>query len=232
MSERKKVVIAIPGDNFSSRFLLSWTSTLNTLWESGKWDVIVAPGVSSFVPFSRMMTLGLDVLRGINQKPFDGTEFHYWISLDSDIIYTPQQVLDLLESLETYPIVSGMYRMANLTNYAIVKEYDNNYFQKNGHFEFLTPEYVEQWKSENKDNKFMKVSYCGLGFIGIRSEVFKKLRYPYFDGELQEIITEEGKVLRDISSEDVNLCKNIIKAGYDIHINTDLRVGHLKPIVI
>ena len=69
--KKKKVVIGLPGDNFSSKFLLAWTSTLNQLWESGKYDLIVSPGVSSYVTFARMQTLGLDVLRGIQQKPFD-----------------------------------------------------------------------------------------------------------------------------------------------------------------
>jgi hypothetical protein len=231
MSDRKKVVIAIPGDSFSSKFLLSWTSTLNTLWESGKWDVIVAPGISSFVPFARMQTLGLDVLRGIQQKPFDGTEFDYWITIDSDIIFTPQQVLDLLESLESNPVVSGMYRMSNLTNYAIVKEWNTDFFQKKGFFEFLTPEFIEQWKKD-KNEKYMQVSYTGMGFMGLRSEVLKKMKYPYFNGDLEEIITDDGKILRDMCSEDVNFCKNIHNAGFNIVVNTDLRVGHNKSIVI
>ena len=38
--KKKKIVIGLPGDTFSSKFLLSWTSTLNTLWESGKYDLI------------------------------------------------------------------------------------------------------------------------------------------------------------------------------------------------
>ena len=231
MSDRKKLILAIPGDNFSSKFILSWTSTLNTLWETGKYDIIIAPGISSFVPFARMQTLGLDVLRGIQQKPFDGVEFDYWITLDSDIIFTPQQVLDLIESLEKYPVVSGMYRMSNLTNYAIVKDWNTDFFQKKGHFEFLTPEFVEQWKKDNNE-KYMPVSYTGMGFFGLRSEVLKKMKYPYFNGDLQEIITDDGKILRDMCSEDVSFCKNITNAGFSIIVNTDLRVGHNKSIVI
>ena len=30
---KKKVVFGLPGDNFSSKFLLSWTATINALWE-------------------------------------------------------------------------------------------------------------------------------------------------------------------------------------------------------
>jgi hypothetical protein len=229
--KRKKIILAIPGDNFSSKFLLSWTATLNSLWESGKYDIIVAPGVSSFVTFARMQTLGLDVLRGVQQKPFDNADFDYWITIDSDIIFSPDQINSLIESLEIHPVVGGMYRMSNLTNYAIVKEWNTEYFAKKGTFEFLTPEFIENWKKETS-LRYMNVNYTGLGFFGMRSEVLKKMTYPYFQGELQEITGEDGKLLRDMCSEDVYFCKNIQKLGYSIHIDTDCRVGHSKNIVI
>ena len=230
-SNKKKVIIGIPGDNFSSKFLISWTATLNALWESSKYDIVIAPGVSSFVTFARMQTLGLDVLKGVTQKPFNGIDFDYWITIDSDIIFSPQQVLDLIESLDTHSVVSGMYRMADLTHYAIVKEWDTNYFCKNGTFEFLTPEYVDNWKKETS-LKYMLVNYAGMGFFGVRSEVLNKMIYPYFNSEIQEIIKEDGTILRDICSEDVSFCKNINKLGYNILINTDIRVGHAKTLVI
>ena len=178
-----------------------------------------------------MQTLGLDVLRGINQKPFDNLDFDIWITIDSDIIFTPQQVLDLIESTEQHPVVSGMYRMANLTTYAIVKEWDTDYFAKNGTFEFLTPEYITNWKTETS-LKYLPVHYTGLGFFAITRDVLRKMTYPYFNCELQEIITEDGKILRDMCSEDVAFCKNIHKIGVPIVVNTDIRVGHNKLIVI
>ena len=58
------------------------------------------------------------------------------------------------------------------------------------------------------------------------------MTYPYFNSEIQEIITDDGKILRDICSEDVSFCKNILKLGIPIVINTDIRVGHNKLIVI
>ncbi len=37
---KKKIVFGLPGDNFSSKFLLSWTATINALWENKKYDII------------------------------------------------------------------------------------------------------------------------------------------------------------------------------------------------
>ena len=228
---KKKIVFGLPGDNFSSKFLLSWTATINALWESKKYDIVVSTGVSSFVTFARMQTLGLDVMRGIGQKPFDNMDFDVWLTIDSDIIFTPQQIIDLIESTEQHPVVSGMYRMSNLTSYTIVKDWDTEYFAKNGTFKFLTPEDVTKWKTET-NLKYLPVHYTGLGFFAITKEVLRKMTYPYFNSEIQEIITDDGKILRDICSEDVSFCKNILKLGIPIVINTDIRVGHNKLIVI
>ncbi len=229
--KKKRVVIGLPGDNFTSKFLISWTSALNVLWETQKYDLIVSPGVSSYVTFARMQTLGLDVLRGIQQKPFNNLDFDVWVTIDSDIIFTPQQLIDLIESTEIHPVVSGMYRMSDLTHFPIVKDWNTDYFAKNGTFEFLTPEFVEKWKQET-GLKYMPVNYTGMGFFAMRREVLRKMTYPYFNAELQEIICDDGTILRDICSEDVGFCKNIQKTGTPIVVNTEIRVGHHKLISV
>lgn len=228
---KKTIIIAIPGDSFSSKFLVAWTNTLSVLIGSGKYNIIIAPATGSYVSFVRMRTLGLDVRRGITQKPFNGEHYDVWITIDSDIIFTPDSLISLIESTEKHPVVSGMYRMADLVNLATVKTWDTDYFTKNGTFEFLTEEAVAAWKKET-ELRYMPVHYTGMGFFACRKEVLDKLTYPYFDGKLEEIVGDDGKVLRDLSSEDVYFCKNIIAAGYEIVLDTDLRVGHLKPLVI
>ncbi len=228
---KKRIIIGLPGDNFSSRFLLCWTNALATLWSSDKYEVVIAPGTGSFVSFVRMQTLGLDVKRGIGQKPFNGTEYDVWITIDSDVVFNPDHLISLIESTEKHPVVSGLYRMSDLTHFAAVKEWDVNYFVENGTFEFLTQEKIDAWKSET-ELKYMPVNYTGMGFFACRKEVLDKLTYPYFNGELQEIVGDNGTVLRDMSSEDVNFCKNISNVGYEIVINTDIRVGHIKPLII
>jgi hypothetical protein len=230
-TKKKKVVFALPGDNFSSRALISWSNTIATLLKTDKYDITMAPGTGSFVPFVRMQTLGVDVRRGITQKPFNGEYYDVWISIDSDIVYTPDNIIQLIEDTDKYPVVCGMYRMADLQNFAVIKDWDVNYFAKNGTFEFLTEESIKKWKEETSQ-KYMPVNYTGLGFFACRKEVLDKLKYPYFNGDMQEIISEDGVVMRDISSEDVNFCKNIVKAGFEIVLNTELRVGHYKSLVI
>ena len=94
-----------------------------------------------------------------------------------------------------------------------------------------TPEEIEAWKKET-DFKYFPVVYSGMGFMAVRKDVFDKLKYPFFDSELVTITKDDGTIIRDICSEDVSFCKKITQAGFQIMINTDIRVGHLKSLVI
>lgn len=226
--KKKKVVIGLPGNTFSSKFIVSWTSSLNTLWETNKYDIIVSPGVSSFVPFARMQTLGLSNLRGIDQKAFDGMEYDVFVSIDSDIVFTAQNLIDLIEATEEKDVVAGYYRMNDLKNLAVVKDWDINYFKKTGSFKYLQQEDIEQLKSE----KFVKVAYCGMGFIALTKTAIDTLSYPYFYTDLQEFKGQDGKLIREMCSEDVSFCKNLEKEGFEINIMPNLRVGHEKALII
>jgi hypothetical protein len=54
---------------------------------------------SSFVSFSRMKTLGLDVMRGATQVPFDGkVDYDVWLTIDSDIFLFPNKSLNSLKT--------------------------------------------------------------------------------------------------------------------------------------
>jgi hypothetical protein len=229
---KKRVIIGIPGDKFSTNFLISWTRSLYALWESSKYEVVIAPGVSSYVSFARMKTLGLDVLRGKDQKPFGGNmDYFAWITIDSDIIFNPQALGELLASLEIHPVVAGYYSMSDGKSFAAVKDWDTMYFAEHGTFKFLDQESMDAWKKDS-GARFMPVSYSGMGFFGARKEVLDSLKYPYFDAPLQHITRQDGTELVDLCSEDVSFCKNIQAAGYTIYLHTDLRVGHEKPIVL
>jgi hypothetical protein len=215
-----KVIIALPGRTFSGRFMLNLLETVIYMREKGH-DVVVTNEYSSFVPFSRMKTLGLDVLRGADQKPFgEKVDYDVWLTIDSDIVFTPKQVLELIEDTETYPVVSGLYRMEDLKHYACVKKWDTDYFKQTGSFQFMPVD-------EGSSNKYISVAYNGMGFFACRKGVIEKLKYPYFSYPLIEF---EG--LRDMCSEDVAFCKNLTDAGFEIHVNTTLRVGHEKTLVI
>jgi cellulose synthase/poly-beta-1,6-N-acetylglucosamine synthase-like glycosyltransferase len=228
---RRRIVVALPGREFSGTFLMAWTRALQALWRLD-WDVVVLNRFSSFVTFSRMQTLGLDVLRGADQKPFNGElEYDVWVTIDSDVVFTPEQLIELVESTDVHSVVCGAYRMADLKHYAVVQTWDTAFFASTGSFQFLTPEAVEAWRATTQQ-KFMPVSYAGMGFMAVRREALERLSYPYFFAPLQEIAGADGRLLRDVCSEDVAFCKNLEAAGDTIYLHTGLRVGHEKSLVI
>ena len=250
--EKLKIIIGLPGDSFSQAFLLSWTNTIHTLINTNRYDIKISPGKSSFVSFARMQTLGLDVLRGKNQKAFHNEAYDVFVSIDSDIVYSPIQLIELIECTKLHPVVSGYYMMQDNKNFAVVKEWNKTYFAENGTFKFLQPKEVEEdmkkfseelqerekAEKEKRDPgplsnpNFMKVSYTGMGFFACRKEVLEALSYPFFNRELQRMRGKDGLELVDMCSEDVAFCKNIEDAGFDIMLNTRLRVGHEKRVVL
>jgi len=222
----KTVVVALPGREYSGSFLKNWSQTLIELTRRG-YKIVMMNEYSSFVSFSRMKTLGLDVLRGATQVPFDGKlEYDVWLTIDSDMFFLPEQVIELIEDTDKHPVVSGLYRMTDLVHYAAVKEWDVEYFKKHGTFEFIKTD------DPTLKNKYIQVAYNGMGFFACRKGVIENLKYPYFSYPVIEIEAENGKLLRDICSEDVAFCKNLKDAGYKVTVNTTLRVGHEKMLVI
>jgi len=167
------------------------------------------------------MCLGADVLRGKNQKPFnEKLKYDYLFWIDNDIVFDPEQVKILIN--HNQDIISGLYLMENETQFATVKNWDNDKFKKEGHFDFLT----------NNDLKVMprifSVSYTGFGFIAIKYGVFENMKYPFFE----PIYYDLGDNIVDFSMEDVSFCQKAIKNGYKIQIDKNIIVGHEKKKII
>ena len=199
-----------------------------------------------------MHTLGLDVLRGKAQKAFHNEPYDVFVSIDSDVVFSAVQLVELIECTKVHPVVSGYYMMQDNKNFAVVKEWNKSHFAEHGTFQFLQPkdleadikkfsaELDERKKAEEEKREpgplsnpdFMKVSYAGMGFFACRKEVLDSLAYPFFNRELQRMRGKNGLELVDMCSEDVAFCKNIEDAGFDIMLNTRLRVGHEKSVVL
>jgi len=229
---KRKVIIALPGKMFSDNFVISLINSIYSLMKIEEYDITISPGYSSFVPFTRMKTLGLDTLRTSEQKPFNDADYDVWVTIDSDIVWKPSQLMELIEDAMKFGAVSGLYRMTDLTHYACVRHWDTEYFKKNGNFQFMTPDSIQEWKNQYPSTHMMEVVYNGLGFAAFRKDVLNQLEYPYFWHELITIPLENSKMLKDMCSEDVAFCKNITKKGIPFYVNTNIIVGHEKPLVI
>lgn len=215
-----KVIFCLPGRQFSGQFLSKWSNLLASCMNAGI-DLVLSQRYNSNVYYVRAQCLGADVLAGKNQKPFQGTiDYDYIMWIDSDVIYEPIDFKKLLD--RELDIIGGIYLMENGTEYAVVKDWDLNYFQKHGTFKFLRKEDILLQQDP------IEVSYTGFGFLLMKKGVFEKIEYPWFEPH----ITDLGKGIIDFASEDVSFCLKARSTGFKIHIDPTVRVGHEKTKVL
>ncbi|OGS27911.1 MAG: hypothetical protein A2297_04700 [Elusimicrobia bacterium RIFOXYB2_FULL_48_7] len=233
MWSNRRVIFCLTGSNFSGKFLDCWT-TLVSYCLQNKIEIVVNRRESCNIYYVRNMCLGADVSRGENQKPFDGKiDYTHLMWIDSDILFSPREFQKLLD--DDKDIVSGIYMMDNGQQFATVKEWDEEYFKKNGGFQFLTPEDIkraDESATKNGANKLattelLEVAYTGFGFMMIKKGVFESMTYPWF----RPIEKKIGDMV-DFTMEDVAFCLRAKEAGFKVHIDPLVRVGHEKKIVL
>jgi hypothetical protein len=214
-----RIVFCMPGREYSREFLLSWSDLLMQATAKGH-QCMISQQYSSVVHFARAKCLGGDVLKGPDQKPFQGgVEYDAMMWIDSDIVFKPEDFFKILES--PHDVTAGLYMMEDLTHFAAVKDWKEDDFVKSGTFRFMRPEDIVG------SSQYVKVAYAGMGWMLIRKGVVEDLKYPWFWSDLQKI----GDLV-DMSSEDVAFCRSLEAAGHPVHIDTQLRVGHQKKMII
>ena len=214
-----KIVFCMPGRSYSREFLLAWSDLLIQATAKGH-QCMISQQYSSVVHFARARCLGGDVLKGPDQKPFQGNvEYDAMMWIDSDMVFKPDDFFNLLES--PHDVTAGIYMMEDLQHLAVVKDWDEEYFSKTGTFKFLSPPDLES------EPQYTPVSYAGMGWMLIRKGVLEDLKYPWFWSPLQQV----GDLV-DMSSEDVSLCKAMTAAGHQVYIDKKIRVGHQKAMII
>lgn len=210
-----KLIFCLPGKEFSASFLMSWTNLIAHCVTKG-YEVVVMQRYSCNIYYVRNMCLGGNVLLGENQKPFNGQlEYDYMMWIDNDIIFKPEHFQKLLDAKKD--IVSGLYLMDGGYAYATVEYWNEEFFQQNGTFEFITPPTV------NKKTGLFPVAYTGFGFMLVKYGVFEQMKYPWFRPEFVSIGDS-----KDFTMEDVAWCREAVRLGYKIYIDPTVIVGHEK----
>ena len=216
----------MPGRSYSREFLLAWSDLLMQASSRGH-QVMISQQYSSVVHFARAKCMGGDVLKGPDQKPFQGAvDYDVMMWIDSDIVFKPDDFFALLES--PHDVTAGMYMMEDLQHFATVKEWDEDFFAKNGTFKFMKPEdIVRVGEADSPSSSYLPVAYTGMGWMMIRKGVVETIKYPWFHSDLQTV----GSLV-DMNSEDVSFCRALQAAGHTIHVDTKIRVGHQKLMLI
>lgn len=214
-----KVIFCMPGKTYSREFLLAWSDLLMQASSRGH-QIMISQQHSSVVHFARAKCLGGDVLKGPDQKPFQGqVDYDVIMWIDSDIVFKPDDFFNILES--PHDVTAGLYMMEDLQHFAVVRDWHPEVFKKNGTFMFMRPDDIQGAP------KYVEVAYAGMGWMAIKKGAVEDLKYPWFWSELQHI-----EDLVDMNSEDVAFCRALTAAGHPIYIDTTIRVGHQKSMII
>jgi hypothetical protein len=217
------IIVCIPGNNFSSEFLHSWTLFLGECFRRNI-NIILSNKYTSNVYFVRTMCLGGDLLKGTKQTPFQGNiEYDYILWIDSDITFTFDDFEKLL--IMKKDVASGLYLMDGGKEYATVKKMDFEYLNNNGSFSFISKDVLTKYP------KTFEVDYTGMGFMLIKKGVIEKLEYPWFEPTFFEFKSKNGFIIKDFCSEDVGFCLKLKNKNIPIYINKNVIVGHQKKII-
>lgn len=214
-----RLVVCLPGNNFSGQFLDSFLAFYNWCLKN-KITVLLSRRESCNIYYVRNMCLGGNSTSGENQKPWQGNiEYDYILWIDSDIIFKTEDFIKLYNLNKD--ISSGLYLMQNGQQYATVENWNEEYFIKNGTFEFLSPQ------SLTKKNQPFKVDYTGFGFILIKKGVFESLNYPWF----RPLWKQFGNVT-EFTMEDVAFCHLVKEKNIDVWVHPHVIVKHEKKMLL
>lgn len=249
----KTIAICIPGRGCSFTFMKAFTQLCFDL-AAAKVQFRLFQDYSSMVNFARCKVLGANVLRGPNQKPWNGEiDYDYQLWIDSDIVFNTEkfwQLCDLafpeealieqtqnvdentgnisihqkIDSDKLNPIVSGWYLTEDRKTTSCSHWLGDSEFRKNNGV--MNSETIE---TISRRTKPFTVDYVGFGWVLIQKGVFESMTYPWFGPKLQ--VFENGAV-QDFCGEDVSFCLDAKNLGYKIWVDPRIRVGHEKQVVI
>lgn len=130
----------------------------------------------------------------------------YVLMVDSDIILPDDTILKFLE--RPVDICFGVYPHKNTTE------------KKAELFKVSTAHFDQRFKYSELTMNRMEIGGAGFGCAFVRMDVFKDLKYPWFD----YVTYENGEFL----GEDLYFCDRARKKGYVLWADTRIRCGHLS----
>lgn len=184
----------------------------------------------SFLPHTRAKCLGASLDRGEHQWPFNNKDITHLVLIDTDILFKPQQIIDMIN--RNVDIVAGMYPYSTsayskeLDKQIVAGMWTEEDFKKH---HFFPPLSIGDAKrvAATSGADLIEVDWVGLGFAVIKPKVFFDIDYPWFASELIKIDD-----LIDTTSEDVGFCRKVTKAGYKVYLDTKIRVQHYKSFAV
>lgn len=206
--EHIDVLICTPGRSMEAAYVRSLLRTVEELdRQKISWRFLNA--YSPLVSEARETTAsgrGLDIDLNDRGPLGDAVTYKKMFWIDSDIAWEPGDFMRLYQS--EHPVIAGVYLLTK--NQAAVHAENLNKLLRSG--------------------DVVEVDSVGFGFIAIQTGVFEAIDRPWFATDLESRWVAGGKKTRVPIGEDVSWCRKVRNRGYKIHVDTTVRVQHLKIV--
>jgi hypothetical protein len=209
------LIIATPGHSVLSGYLRSLLAATQELNKRGiSWAF--SQEYASHVADAREITLNGDNRNDpTEQRPFKGeVTYDKILWIDSDIIFTPEDVIKSYES--PYDIVAGAYMIAS-GEVVVYRKLFGPGLSKDEVMSMTEPE---------------KVFGAGMGFMAVKSGVFESLTRPWFQSPVVTTQIDEKDFTFPIMGEDLSFCHRAGEAGFEIWFDPSLKLIHHKTFKI
>jgi GT2 family glycosyltransferase len=145
-------------------------------------------------------------------------EWLLWV--DSDIIITPQVVKMLWEVADkkTKPVVTGTYFVSSQNEQSLMEPFPALYLETGD-------EYRTQVIHPLPENEVIPVDVAGFGLMLMHRSIIEPVNIAAGD---VSVFGENQQAADKFISEDVSFCRNLKKAGIQLHAHTGATVQHMK----
>lgn len=212
------VVLLVPGNTFSSKFIVSWSKTLDYL-NKNKISYLYKFYYSPIISAVRNCLLGLSFdeqdLKSVTVplQVFDGlAKTKTVIFIDSDMVWEPQAIQQLIDS--PYDATVAPYILSDrITSSVRIKD------------SFLSIEEIKEY------TKPTPIHSAGMGFTACKFEILKQISFPWFQ-TAEYKTSEEGVSKGGTMGEDIVFFMNLHNAGFVPYMDPSIKVGHEKSTVL
>ncbi len=217
--EKQKVIIfCIPGNKFNSAFLLNWSELLLKCLINNYRPILCQENDRNIF-IERNKCLGGNILENNKeQMPFQGNiEYDYIVWINPNVIFSFEDFEKIIKS--DYDVTSGVYTLNNTLGISnIVKDFDYNFYKKNGTFNFLTNDSII--KMDKINNRYFEADFVDFGWVCIKKGVSEKIEYPWFDTYIKndEVIS--------IFTDSYYYCKKLKEKGVKIMVDSNIKMNY------
>lgn len=207
------LIIATPGHSLLNSYVKSLLNAVHVLASKGI-SYAYTNNYASHVGDAREVTLSGTMVNQLdNSQPLSGeVTYDKILWIDSDIAFTPDDLLKLYESDKE--IISGAYLFGD----GSVAAYKT--FGKNG--------YTHKDVIDMKETT--EIEGCGFGFLMVKQGIFEQLSRPWFQ-QVMGSVELDGKTIEfPIMGEDLSWCKRVRDLGYKIYLDPSVKVTHHKQV--